>query len=146
MFMNALPTIVALILVISFVPESPRFYLTHGRMHESVDVANTIAKKVSTHGQDKLTDEELRRYLFHAKEIGVASFNAKEAIMNEGAYNRNETLYEEVRISILGMKQVFTNSMWRVTIPLQLTYACLTLVTGENIVIDEMLVAEHVEY
>ncbi|KAL7519675.1 hypothetical protein ACHAWX_004433 [Stephanocyclus meneghinianus] len=31
------------------------------------------------------------------------------------------------------MSQVFTNRMYRITIPLQLTYACLTLVTDESV-------------
>jgi MFS family permease len=165
MFMNVLPTIVALSLVVMFVPESPRkstevgseqmgitinrlytkfsnsntsspplpntngltegFYLARGRLHESVEVANSLVKRFGISGQDILTEEELRRYLFQANEIGSTSFIAKEAIMKQ------ETLWEEMGVSLLGMKQVFTNRMYRVTIPLQFTYACLTLVTGE---------------
>jgi hypothetical protein len=90
-----------------------------------VEAVNSIAKKFGVSRQDLLTEDELRRYLFQAKEIGSTSFFAKEAMMNE------VTLWEEIRVSLLGMKHVFTNRMYRVTIPLQFTYACLTLVTGE---------------
>lgn len=130
MIINAMPTIVALILVVLFVPESPRFYLTRGRLHESVDVANAIVSRVGINGQEMLTEEELRGYLFQAKDIGVSSFSAKEAIMSDNIVNRDETLWDEVRVSLLAMRQVFTNRMYSVTIPLQFTYACLTLVTG----------------
>jgi hypothetical protein len=133
MFMNVLPTIVALGLVVMFVPESPRFYLTRGRLNDSVDMANAIVKMIGCNGFDMLTEEELRRYLFQAKNIGVTSFRAKEAIMDEGHFNHHQygTLWDEVRMSLLGMRQVFTNRMYKVTIPLQFTYATLTLVTGE---------------
>jgi MFS family permease len=138
MFVNAIPTIGAAILAVVFVPESPRFFLSRGRLRDSVDAANRIVKRIGRDdGQqypDLLTVEELRRYLFQAKQIGATSFRAKEAAMeNEDNRNRHEygSLYEEIRVSLVSMSQVFTNRMYRITIPLQLTYACLTLVTGE---------------
>ncbi|KAL3783070.1 hypothetical protein HJC23_012107 [Cyclotella cryptica] len=133
MFVNAIPTICAAILAVMFVPESPRFFLSRGRLRDSVDVANTIVKRLGGDGNDLLTFEELRRYLFQAKQIGVTSFRAKEVItVNEDNLNSHEygTLHEEIRMSLSSMSQVFTNRMYRITIPLQLTYACLTLVTG----------------
>lgn len=135
MFMNALPTIIALCLVVAFVPESPRFYFARGRLHDAVDAANLIARRIGCNGQDELTEEELRRYLCHAKGIGDARLYATDANKddNELFFTSQEgvTLIEEIRISLLGIKQVFANRMYRVTIPLQFTYACLTLVTGE---------------
>ncbi|KAL7480691.1 hypothetical protein ACHAW6_013221 [Cyclotella cf. meneghiniana] len=137
MFVNAIPTICAAFLAVMFVPESPRFFLSRGRLRDSVDAANMIVKRIGRDGQqhDLLTVEELRRYLFRAKQIGVTSFRAKEITMeNEDNLHRHEygTLYEEIRVSLVSMTQVFTNRMYRITIPLQLTYACLTftLVTG----------------
>lgn len=137
MFVNAIPTICAAFLAVMFVPESPRFFLSRGRLRDSVDAANMIVKRIGRDGQqhDLLTVEELRRYLFRAKQIGVTSFRAKEITMeNEDNLHRHEygTLYEEIRVSLVSMTQVFTNRMYRITIPLQLTYACLTLVTGES--------------
>ncbi|KAL7507797.1 hypothetical protein ACHAXN_004917 [Cyclotella atomus] len=90
MFMNVLPTIVALSLVVMFSntssPPLPNtngltegFYLARGRLHESVEVANSLVKRFGISGQDILTEEELRRYLFQANEIGSTSFIAKEA-------------------------------------------------------------------
>ena len=138
MFVNAIPTIGAAILAVVFVPESPRFFLSRGRLRDSVDAANRIVKRIGRDDgqqyQDLLTVEELRRYLCQAKQIGGMSFRAKEVTMeNEDNPNRHEygSLYEEIRVSLVNMSQVFTNRMYRITIPLQLTYACLTLVTGE---------------
>jgi hypothetical protein len=96
-----------------------------------VEAVNSIAKKFGVSRQDMLTEDELRRHLFQAKEIGSTSFFAKEAMMNEDTCHQQVTLWEQIRASLSGMKHVFTNRMYRVTIPLQFTYACLTLVTGE---------------
>ena len=126
MFMNALPTSIALGLVLMFVPESPRFYLSRGRLHESVEVANKIVKRMGCTGQEVLTEEELRQYLFRAKEIGVTSFRGKDALMEDNNLNLHQnTLWDEIRDSFFAMRQVFTNRMYRITIPLQFTYACL---------------------
>lgn len=131
MFMNALPTLIALGLVLMFVPESPRFYLTRGRLHESAEVANKIVKRMGCTGQEVLSEEELRQYLFSAKVSGVTSIRGKEALMEENNLSlHQDALLEEIRDSLFAMRQVFTNRMYRVTIPLQFTYACLTLVTG----------------
>ena len=136
MFINALPTIAALCLVVAFVPESPRFYLARGRLHDSVDASNLIARRIGGNGRDELTEEELRRYLFQAKLIEDARFYAKDADRDYREirlnYQESGTLLEEVSVSLLGIKQVFENRMYRVTIPLQFSYACLTLVTGES--------------
>ncbi len=134
MFMNALPTIIAAALVVMFVPESPRFYLCRGRLYDSVEVVNMIVKRIGCNRHDVLTEEELRRHIFQAKQIGAASFRAKEVIAdNEENLNRHDgSLWEEVRLSLMNMSQVFTTGMFRITIPLQFTYASLTLVTGES--------------
>ena len=80
MFVNVIPTICAAILAVMFVPENPRFFLSRGRLRESLDVANMVVKRIGGDGQDFLTLEELRRYLFQAKQIGVTSFREKEVL------------------------------------------------------------------
>ncbi|KAL7519676.1 hypothetical protein ACHAWX_004434 [Stephanocyclus meneghinianus] len=82
MFVNAIPTICAAILVVMFVPESPCFFLSQGRLRESVDMANMIVKKIGGNGQDFLAVEELWWYLFQAKQTGVTSFCANQVLMD----------------------------------------------------------------
>lgn len=131
MFMNALPTMVATILVAAFVPESPRFYLCRGRLAEAVHVSNTIAAAMGhyhVNGRDNdddartagdpLTEGELRRYLREAGTVVEAA-------------RRDDRFWREVRTGIASFGRVFANGYWRTTVPLQLCYFALTLVTGE---------------
>mmetsp|Transcript_4010 Transcript_4010/g.10163 ORF Transcript_4010/g.10163 Transcript_4010/m.10163 type:complete len:601 (+) Transcript_4010:125-1927(+) len=131
MFMNALPTIVAASLVAMFAPESPRFFLCRGKLTEAVSASNLIASRIG-YVDKLLTEEELRRYLFQAKRMGEASFRGKEKIIavNKNAVAREGGLLREVLTSLAGIKQVFVNGYWRTTIPLQLSYFSLTLVSG----------------
>ena len=134
MFMNALPTIVAATLVTLFAPESPRFFLCRGRLEEAVHASNLIASRIG-YVEKLLTEEEL-----HAKRIGQASFRAKETIQFNEIENdvdmKKEGLPREVWTSLMSIKQVFVRGYWRTTVPLQLTYFCLTLVTGEILIVD----------
>ena len=131
MFMNALPTMVATILVAAFVPESPRFYLCRGRLAEAVHVSNTIAAAMGHYrvdgrdndddartAGDPLTEGELRLYLREAGTVVEAA-------------RRDDRFWREVRTGIASFGRVFANGYWRTTVPLQLCYFALTLVTGE---------------
>ena len=139
MFMNALPTIVAATLVTLFAPESPRFFLCRGRLKEAVHASNLIASRIG-YVEKLLTEEELKQYLFHAKRIGQASFRAKETMQLNEIENdvdmKKEGLAREVWTSLMSIKQVFVRGYWRTTVPLQLTYFCLTLVTGEVLIVE----------
>ena len=135
MFMNALPTMVATILVAAFVPESPRFYLCRGRLAEAVRVSNTIAAAMGhdrvdgrrdnddddarAAAGDPLTEGELRLYLREAGTVVGA------------ARRRDDRFWREVRTGIASFGRVYANGYWRTTVPLQLCYFALTLVTGE---------------
>lgn len=133
MFANALPTAVAACLVAVFVPESPRFFLCRGKLRDAVLSANLIATRIGYEHDKLLTEEELRQYLYKAQSIGMTSIRAKEAIATNDyttTEDREENLLKEAWASLLNISQVFTNRMYRVTIPLQMTYVCLTLVTG----------------
>lgn len=131
MFMNVLPTMVAATLVTMFVPESPRFFLSRGKLKEAVHVANMMASRIGGHVDEMLTEEELTQYLFQAKKMGEASCRAKDAItLHEISPVIEENLWREVWMSLGTIQQVFAKGMYRVTIPLQLTYFSLTLVTG----------------
>ena len=46
MFMNAIPTIIAAVGVTMFAPESPRFYLTRGKLKDAVTISNLIATRI----------------------------------------------------------------------------------------------------
>ena len=140
MFMNALPTIVAATLVTLFAPESPRFFLCRGRLKEAVYASNLIASRIG-YVEQLLTEEELKQYLFHAKRIGQASFRAKETIQlnqieNDVDKKIGPGLAREVWTSLMSIKQVFVRGYWRTTVPLQLTYFCLTLVTGKMMIVS----------
>ncbi|KAL7538993.1 hypothetical protein ACHAWF_006262 [Thalassiosira exigua] len=134
MFINALPTMIAASLVALFVPESPRFFLSQGKLHEAVHVANLLASRIGF-VEKSLTEDELTEYLFRTKRLGRASCRGRDAIqLNEGARSfteeRQSNLFREVWLSIASIKQVFSGGMYRLTIPLQMTYFFLTLVTG----------------
>jgi hypothetical protein len=155
MFVNALPTIIAAMLVAAFVPESPRFYMCRGRLTEAVRVANSIAcAMMGDHEHDDnndgknfdlLTEGELRRYLRMAGtggprgDEGIDS-NASDAVADHavardeggGQHRRRVHFCEEVRTGIESFVRVFANGYWRTTVPLQLCYFSLTLVTGER--------------
>jgi hypothetical protein len=154
MFVNALPTMIAAILVAAFVPESPRFYLCRGRLAEAVRVANRIARAMGDRecdddndGKDRnlLTERELRRYLRTAgttdgprggEGIGSNAYDAvderAEARGGGGRQRRRDIFWDEVRTGIASFGRVFANGYWRTTVPLQLCYFSLTLVTGER--------------
>jgi MFS family permease len=161
LFVNVVPTLVAAGLVYLFAPESPRFYMARGRLKEAVQMANFIARRMgysSEEGEKSnhdnfLTEEELRKYIFQSKRIGLASFRGKEVIMHNEEYasdvvgrNRNggsgldggggreggDDLLQEVWMSLATIKQVFVNGHWKTTVPLQLSYLSLTLITGKN--------------
>ena len=127
MFINAIPTMVATTLVTFFAPESPRFFLCRGRLKEAVHVSNQIASRIG-YIDKPLTEEELRQYLYQAKGIGETSFRAKETIEVQNVDQTNSI--REVWTSLLSIRQVFVKGYWRTTVPLQLTYFCLTLTTG----------------
>ncbi|KAL9184230.1 hypothetical protein ACHAXT_002316 [Thalassiosira profunda] len=133
MIMNALPTMIAATLVTKFVPESPRFFLCRGRLREAVHISNVIASRIG-YADELLSEDELTHYLFQAKRIGRASIRAKETISLNESDNSPipiaEDKWREVWASLASMKQVFVKGMYRRTIPLQLTYFSLTLVTG----------------
>jgi hypothetical protein len=97
---------------------------------EAVRVANTIAAAMG-HGRvdgrdgdgaraagDPLTEGELRRYLREAGTVVEA--------------RRDDRFWREVRTGIASFGRVFANGHWRTTVPLQLCYFALTLVTGEG--------------
>jgi len=127
MFINAIPTMVAATLVTFFSPESPRFFLCRGRLKEAVQVSNLIASRIG-YIDNPLSEEELRQYLYQAKGIGETSFRAKETIEVQNVDQTSSM--REVWISLLSIRQVFVRGYWRTTVPLQLTYFCLTLTTG----------------
>ena len=127
MLMNALPTIIAASLVMMFVPESPRFFLCRGKTKEAVHVSNIIATRMG-YVDNLLTEEELTQYLSQAKKI-----EEHETVETSDAV-AEENLLREVWISLVGIKQLFANGMYRSTIPLQMTYFALTLMTGEIII------------
>lgn len=137
MFINALPTTVAATLVVMFVPESPRFFLCRGQLKEAVHAANVIASRIGC-VDELMTEEELKQHLFQVKRVGNASVRAKDAISLHESVESSPTtivvgeinLWREFWVGLVSLKQVFTNGMYRVTIPIQLTYFSLTLVTG----------------
>jgi len=134
MFVNVMPTIIAALLVTLFVPESPRFYLCRGRLREAVEISNLLAVRMGFTDKDNLlTEEELTQYLIRAKGIGQASSRGRETIqINEIMQNeeKSEYVWREIWTSLTSIGQVFTNGMYKVTIPLQFAYMSLTLVTG----------------
>jgi hypothetical protein len=67
---------------------------------------------------DPLTEGELRRYLREAGTVVEAA-------------RRDDRFWREVRTGIASFGRVFANGYWRTTVPLQLCYFALTLVTGE---------------
>jgi len=149
LFVNVVPTLVAAGLVYLFAPESPRFYMARGRLKEAVQVANFIARRMGYYGDDGennnfLTEEELRKYIFHSKRIGLMSFRGKEMIMHNEEYDSEldggsggeggDDLLQEVWMSLSTIKQVFVNGHWKTTVPLQLSYLTLTLITGEDLI------------
>ena len=135
MFMNALPTIVAATLVTMFVPESPRFYLSRGKLKEAVHTSNIIASRIGYVDQI-LTEEELRQYLFQAKRIGGDSYRGKDAMLheNEAVLMTEMSVFREVCRSLGTLKEPFANGLYKTSLPLQGCYFSLTLVTGEIIV------------
>jgi hypothetical protein len=153
MLVNTLPTMIAAILVAAYVPESPRFYLCRGRLAEAVRVTNKIARVMggrecgdNDHGKnfDWLTEGELRRYLRLAGTDGPRGGEGIGSIVydwvdehaeagGEGrGQRRRDHFWKEIRMSIASFSRVFANGYWRTTVPLQLCYFSLTLVTGER--------------
>ncbi|KAL3779321.1 hypothetical protein ACHAW5_007354 [Stephanodiscus triporus] len=150
MFVNALPTMVAAILVAAFVPESPRFYLCRGRLVEAVRVANAIAGSMGRDDDDDdddereddlLTEGELRRYMHEAgtdghrcggdEAIGSMRYNEAAAVAEVGGgEQRRDICWRDFRTSLANFERVFGDGYWKTTIPLQLCYFSLTLVTG----------------
>ena len=45
-----------------------------------------------------------------------------------------DDLLQEVWMSLSTIKQVFVNGHWKTTVPLQLSYLTLTLITGEDLI------------
>ena len=128
MVINACPTTLAAILVWIFVPESPRFHLSRGRLKEAADVCNTLASRLGCDHSSYLSEDELRRYLFQTREIGRISALGKHAIESSSVVD--ETRLGEIWKSLLRMKTVYVSDMWKSTLPLQCCYMSLTLVTG----------------
>ncbi len=158
LFVNAVPTMVAAGLVYLFAPESPRYHMCRGRLREAVQVANFIAARMG-YGEDGenvlLTEEELRRYIFQNKRIGMMSFRSKEVLLQKdeaaaAAGGRNHTLggmgvetgvgdggdnlLREIWKGLSTIKQVFVREHWKTTVPLQLSYLALTLITGKDMI------------
>jgi MFS family permease len=153
-FVNALPTMIAAILVAAYVPESPRFYLCRGRLAEAVRVANRIARAMmgrrecreSDDGKkcDLLTEGELRLYLCVSGTDGPRGGGGIDSMTYDlvdehansggggGRLRRYDQFRKEIRTSISSFGRVFANGYWRTTVPLQLCYFSLTLVTGER--------------
>lgn len=144
--------LVAAILVAAFVPESPRFYFCLGRLVEAAHVANAIAGSMG-HGKDDdddddrkddlLTEGELRRYMHEAgtdghryggdEAIGSRRYNEAAAVAEVGGgEQRRDIFWRDFRTSLANFERVFGDGYWKTTIPLQLCYFSLTLVTGEN--------------
>jgi MFS family permease len=127
LLVNALPTMIAMLLVAACVPESPRFYLCHGRLEEAANVANTIAgllgKSDTDHINDMLTQEELYLYLQETK---------GDAVFVECQLKRDEQagVLGELRAGLVSIKQVFTNGYWKSTVPVLLCYMLIQSSTG----------------
>jgi len=115
--LNALPSVVAASLVAMFVPESPRFFLCRRQTKEAVFTCNTLATRMGT-TDNLLTEEELTNSI-DSNEREDTSY-----LVVEG------TFLEELCTSLVRIKQVFAHGMHRRTIPLQMTYFSITLVTG----------------
>lgn len=128
MVINALPTMIAATLVTLFATESPRYFLCRGRLKEAVHASNLIASRIG-YVDKVLTEEELRKYLSQTQRIGEASFIAKETLQ-ASEVRTDQSLIYEIWTSLSSIKYVFVKGHWRTTVPLQMNYFCLTLVTG----------------
>ncbi|KAL7551344.1 hypothetical protein ACHAWF_015744 [Thalassiosira exigua] len=122
MLINALPTIMAAILVSKFVPESPRFYLSQGNLEKAVQSANSIASRLSCAGR-LLTVDELAENSLKSKMVGESSHTVS-------AVGSIERLLRDIWLRLTSIKQVFRDGMHRITVPLQLTFVFLTIVSG----------------
>jgi len=134
LLMNAIPTIVAASLVIMFVPESPRYFLCRGRTKEAVYIANVIATRMG-HSGNLLTEEELAQHLSQAKSKREGTHCDQDSMKTCETLETSTSVVEvnivrEVLLSLVIMKQVFANGMYKKTIPLQLSFFTLTLATG----------------
>jgi MFS family permease len=127
LLVNAMPTMIAMLLVAAFVPESPRYYLCHGRLEEAANVANTIAgvlgKSDTDNINDVLTKEELCLYLQETK---------GDAVYVECQLERDEQagILGELRAGLVSIKQVFMNGYWKSTVPVLLCYMLIQSSTG----------------
>ena len=132
MFVNALPSMVAFTIAFFHCPESPRFFLSQGRLKEAAHATNAIASKIGCI-EENLTEQELRRYLFQAKAIGRASILGKEALQhNEEGADDNQSLPREFLTKLRSMHQVYQNGMYKYTVPLQIAHVLMMLITGVN--------------
>ena len=101
-----------------------------------------------------LTEAELRRYIFESKRIGMMSFRSKEVILRRGevaaaegtshtsrewgvesaVQEGGDDLLREIWTNLSTIKQVFVDGHWKTTVPLQLSYLSLTLITGTYLI------------
>lgn len=123
---NVMPTLLALAITITHVPESPRFYLSRGMLKQAAQAANSIASKLGCNHY--LTEQELQRYLLQAKADGRTN-NEMPLQQNEDA-RIHQSLPREFLAKLMSLNEVYQDGLYKFTIPLQFAYICLTLVTG----------------
>ncbi len=121
---NVMPTLLALAITITYVPESPRFYLSRGMLKQAAQAANSIASKLGCNHY--LTEEELQRYLLQAKADGRT--NNESLLQSENTIH--QSLPRELLAKLISLNEVYQDGLYKFTIPLQFAYICMTLVTG----------------
>ena len=143
LLINTAPTIVAGLLVYFMVPESPRFFLSSGRVEEAVAASNMVAARIrgksSAGHDDPLTVEELTSHLAQVRskrfDDDEAGSREKEALVVRGTMSGDgaskESFLWGLWKGLSSISQVFVHGMYRVTVPIQVVYFCLMAVTGE---------------
>jgi len=142
LLINTAPTIVAGLLVYFMVPESPRFYLSGGRVEEAVAASNMVAARIrgniSAGHDDPLTVEELKSHLAQVRskrfDDDETGSREKEALVVRGTMSGDgaskESLLWGLWKGLRSISQVFVHGMYKVTVPIQVVYFCLMAVTG----------------
>jgi MFS family permease len=132
LFINTLPTLVSFSIAFAQVPESPRFYLSRGMLKEAARATNLVVGKLGCDQCDHyLTEQELRKYLFQAKALGRTSNLGKESLQ-QYEHATHQSLPMEFLAKLMKLQEVYQDGLYKLTIPLQFAYICLTLVTGVN--------------
>ena len=129
LLVNALPTMIAMLLVVVFVPESPRYYLCHRRLKEAAAVANTIACMLGKSDTDNinevLTREELCQYLQETKGDDLYLYDEFQLEKDQQA-----GIFDELRTGFVSFQQIFSNGYWKSTVPMLLCYVLIQSSTG----------------